>query len=61
MESASAECSSGGNQCAYSFQYGDGSGTTGFYVSDALYFDTVLGTSLIANSSAPIVFGLAVL
>lgn len=57
VESASAECSSGSNQCAYSFQYGDGSGTTGFYVSDALYFDTVLGTSLIANSSAPIVFG----
>ncbi|KAH6819731.1 Eukaryotic aspartyl protease family protein [Perilla frutescens var. hirtella] len=57
VQSASAECSSGSNQCAYSFQYGDGSGTTGSYVSDVLYFDTVLGTSLIANSSAPIVFG----
>ncbi|KAH6798840.1 Eukaryotic aspartyl protease family protein [Perilla frutescens var. frutescens] len=57
VQSASAECSSGSNQCAYSFQYGDGSGTTGSYVTDVLYFDTVLGTSLIAHSSAPIVFG----
>lgn len=57
VQSASAECASGSNQCAYSFKYGDGSGTTGLYVSDVLYFDTVLDTSLIANSSAPIVFG----
>ncbi|GFP90800.1 aspartic proteinase-like protein 2 [Phtheirospermum japonicum] len=54
---ASAECSTDKNQCDYTFQYGDGSGTAGFYVSDLLYFDSVLGTSLIANSSAPIVFG----
>ncbi|KAL3532015.1 hypothetical protein ACH5RR_005536 [Cinchona calisaya] len=54
---ASAECFPQGNQCGYSFQYGDGSGTAGYYVSDLLYFDTILGASLIANSSAPIVFG----
>ncbi|KAL8504978.1 hypothetical protein ACS0TY_016251 [Phlomoides rotata] len=57
VQTASAECSSESNQCAYTFQYGDGSGTTGFYVTDMLYFDTVLGTSLLPNSSAPIVFG----
>ncbi|KAL0316174.1 UNVERIFIED_CONTAM: Aspartic proteinase-like protein 2 [Sesamum radiatum] len=57
VQLASAECSTESNQCGYSFQYGDGSGTAGIYVSDMLYFDTILGTSLIANSSAPIVFG----
>ncbi|KAL2229354.1 UNVERIFIED_CONTAM: Aspartic proteinase-like protein 2 [Sesamum indicum] len=57
VQLASAECSTESNQCGYSFQYGDGSGTAGFYASDMLYFDTILGTSLIANSSAPIVFG----
>ncbi|KAL3326654.1 hypothetical protein AABB24_037377 [Solanum stoloniferum] len=54
---ASDECSSETNQCAYTFHYGDNSGTTGYYVSDLIYFDTVLGTSLTANSSSPIVFG----
>ncbi|XP_011094460.1 aspartic proteinase-like protein 2 isoform X1 [Sesamum indicum] len=57
VQTASAECSAESNQCGYSFQYGDGSGTAGFYVSDLLYFDSILGTSLVANSSAPIVFG----
>ncbi|KAJ8532789.1 hypothetical protein K7X08_015678 [Anisodus acutangulus] len=57
VQTASAECLTETNQCGYTFQYGDGSGTTGHYVADLLYFDTVLGTSLIANSSAPIVFG----
>ncbi|KAL2502691.1 Eukaryotic aspartyl protease family protein [Forsythia ovata] len=57
VQTASAECSTQSNLCGYSFQYGDGSGTAGFYASDLLYFDTILGTSLIANSSAPIVFG----
>ncbi|VFQ75049.1 unnamed protein product [Cuscuta campestris] len=55
---ASAECTTEGNQCSYSFQYGDSSGTSGQYLSDLLYFDTVVGTtSLIASSSAPIMFG----
>ncbi|KAK6140063.1 hypothetical protein DH2020_026198 [Rehmannia glutinosa] len=57
VQTASVECSAESNQCGYSFQYGDGSGTTGFYVSDLIHFDTILGTSLVANSSAPIVFG----
>ncbi|KAL8526205.1 hypothetical protein ACS0TY_015430 [Phlomoides rotata] len=57
VRTASAECFGEGNQCGYSFRYGDGSGTAGFYASDLLFFDTILGTSLIANSSAPIIFG----
>lgn len=61
VQTTAAECSPQSNQCSYSFHYGDGSGTTGYYVSDMLYFDTVLGDSLIANSSASIVFGWAVM
>ncbi|GER36834.1 eukaryotic aspartyl protease family protein, partial [Striga asiatica] len=57
VRTASAECSAENNQCDYIFQYGDGSGTTGYYVSDVLYFDSILGTSSIANSSATVVFG----
>ncbi|KAI7998416.1 Aspartic proteinase-like protein 2 [Camellia lanceoleosa] len=57
IQTAAAECSAQSNQCGYSFQYKDGSGTSGFYVSDFLYFDTIMGPSLVTNSSAPIVFG----
>ncbi|KAI8015899.1 Aspartic proteinase-like protein 2 [Camellia lanceoleosa] len=54
---AVSECSSQSNQCGYSFRYGDGSGTSGYYLTDLMYFDTIMGASLVANSSAPIVFG----
>ncbi|KAL5543703.1 hypothetical protein UlMin_007487 [Ulmus minor] len=38
--------------------YGDGSTTSGFYVSDLFYFDVISGNgSVSTNSSAPIVFG----
>ncbi|GFQ04130.1 aspartic proteinase-like protein 2 [Phtheirospermum japonicum] len=57
VQTSSAECSAENNRCGYSFQYGDGSGTSGIYVSDLIYFDSILGTSSVANSSAPIVFG----
>ncbi|CAL5419813.1 unnamed protein product [Camellia sinensis] len=57
IQTAAAECSAQSNQCGYSFQYTDGSGTSGFYVSDFLYFDTIMWPSLVTNSSAPIVFG----
>lgn len=57
VQTTAASCSSESNQCGYSFLYGDGSGTSGLYISDLLYFDTILGPSLVANSSAPIVFG----
>ncbi|OVA17904.1 Peptidase A1 [Macleaya cordata] len=56
VRTAEAGCSQN-SQCSYQFQYGDGSGTAGYYVSDVLYFDTVTGDSLTANSSAPVVFG----
>ncbi|XP_062172479.1 aspartic proteinase 36 [Alnus glutinosa] len=57
VQSADASCSIQNNQCAYTFQYGDGSGTSGYYVSDLLSFNTILGGSVTTNSSAPIVFG----
>ncbi|XP_072080843.1 aspartic proteinase 36-like [Arachis hypogaea] len=56
VQGAATECSQA-NQCSYTFQYGDGSGTTGYYVSDAVYFDMILGQSSLANSSATVVFG----
>ncbi|KAG5515649.1 hypothetical protein RHGRI_036630 [Rhododendron griersonianum] len=46
------------NQCSYTFQYGDGSGTSGYYVSDLMHLNTVVGSSLVSNSSATVVFGL---
>ncbi|KAI4300382.1 hypothetical protein L6164_033768 [Bauhinia variegata] len=55
-QSVATECLPQNNQCGYTFQYGDGSGTLGYYVSDAMYFDTILGQS-VANSSSTIVFG----
>lgn len=57
VKTNAAGCITQGNQCGYSFEYGDGSGTTGYYVTDLLYFDTILGPSVTANSSAPVVFG----
>ncbi|KZV29469.1 aspartic protein-like protein 2-like [Dorcoceras hygrometricum] len=57
VQTSSAECSAEYNQCGYSLQYEDDSGISGFYVKDLIDFDSILGTSLIANSSAPIVFG----
>lgn len=45
------------NQCGYTFQYGDGSGTSGFYVEDSMSFDAVVGNTLTSNNSAPVVFG----
>ncbi|KAF7804374.1 aspartic proteinase-like protein 2 isoform X1 [Senna tora] len=57
IQSASTECSSQMNQCRYTFQYGDGSGTSGYYVSDLMFFDMILGQSMLANSSATVVFG----
>ncbi|EEF42831.1 aspartic proteinase 36 isoform X2 [Ricinus communis] len=57
IQTTATQCPPQSNQCSYAFQYGDGSGTSGYYVSDTFYFDAVLGESLIANSSAAIVFG----
>ncbi|CAM8916882.1 unnamed protein product [Rhodiola kirilowii] len=61
VQTTAAGCSSDTNQCRYSFQYGDGSGTSGFYVYDQLHFDTIMANSFVANSSAPVVFGCSTL
>ncbi|KAI4340436.1 hypothetical protein MLD38_025269 [Melastoma candidum] len=56
LVSSDSTCS--GSGCSFSFQYGDGSGATGYYVSDKMHFDTIPGgNSQYANSSASIVFG----
>lgn len=57
VRNSGAGCAAQSNHCGYSFQYGDGSGTSGYYVTDLLYFYTVMGASMLANSSAPIIFG----
>ncbi|KAL3647495.1 hypothetical protein CASFOL_008463 [Castilleja foliolosa] len=46
------------NQCGYTFQYGDGSGTSGVYMYDSIFFQSIAGNSMTSNtSSAPVVFG----
>ncbi|KAJ0089007.1 hypothetical protein Patl1_32300 [Pistacia atlantica] len=57
IQTTATECPPQSNLCGYSFQYGDGSGTSGSYIYDTLYFDAILGESMTANSSALIVFG----
>ncbi|XP_071690396.1 aspartic proteinase 36-like [Rutidosis leptorrhynchoides] len=54
-QSSDSGCSN--NQCSYTFQYGDGSGTSGYYVSDQIHLDTIVGDSTSSNASASIVFG----
>lgn len=60
IQTGEATCSSSDSSsspCSYSFQYGDGSGTSGYYVSDTLHFDTVIANEQTLNSSATIAFG----
>lgn len=57
LESSDSVCSSQSNQCSYTFQYGDGSGTSGYYVSDLLHLDTILEGAVTTNSTANIMFG----
>lgn len=57
VQSSDSDCSTQNNQCSYTFQYGDGSGTSGYYVSDLLHLQTILEGSMTQNSSASIVFG----
>ncbi|KVI00122.1 Aspartic peptidase [Cynara cardunculus var. scolymus] len=56
-QSSDSGCSGSNNQCSYTFQYGDGSGTSGYYVSDLIHLDTIVGDSTSSNASASIVFG----
>lgn len=57
MQSSDAACATSTNQCVYTFQYGDGSGTSGYYVTDLFQLDTIVGSSVYSNSSARVVFG----
>ncbi|KAK4773631.1 hypothetical protein SAY87_028650 [Trapa incisa] len=57
MRFSEASCSVQNNLCSYLFQYADGRTTSGYYVSDTLHFDKILGGSATTNSSANIVFG----
>ncbi|KAL5830982.1 hypothetical protein ACOSQ4_016336 [Xanthoceras sorbifolium] len=61
LESADSGCAAQSNQCSYTFQYGDGSGTSGYYVADLLHLDTILEGSMTSNSSAQIFFGCSTL
>ncbi|XP_047308440.1 aspartic proteinase 36 [Impatiens glandulifera] len=56
-QSSDSLCSTQNDQCSYTFQYGDGSGTSGYYVSDLMILNTVVGSSITSNSSAHVVFG----
>ncbi|KAK1426253.1 hypothetical protein QVD17_14923 [Tagetes erecta] len=56
-QASDSSCSGSNDQCSYTFQYGDGSGTSGFYVSDQIQLDTIVGDSASSNASASIVFG----
>ncbi|XP_020258664.1 aspartic proteinase-like protein 2, partial [Asparagus officinalis] len=60
IQTGEATCNSSNSsssQCSYSFRYGDGSATSGYYVSDTLYFDKIDKNDKAANSSAKIIFG----
>lgn len=61
IQSSDSDCSTQSNQCSYTFQYGDGSGTSGYYVSDLLHLETILEGSVTQNASASIVFGCSTL
>ncbi|GFP83659.1 aspartic proteinase-like protein 2, partial [Phtheirospermum japonicum] len=56
-QSSDSGCSNQ-NQCGYTFQYGDDSGTSGFYVYDSIFFESIVRNLMTSNtSSAPVIFG----
>ncbi|GLT82094.1 hypothetical protein SLE2022_005060 [Rubroshorea leprosula] len=60
LQSPDFICESNSKQCHYNITYVDGSGTTGYYDSDLLQFDTVLKGSVTTNSTGTIMFGCTV-
>ncbi|CAM0878033.1 unnamed protein product [Alopecurus aequalis] len=59
LETGYAVCNSShnrSNRCRYTLTYADGGTTSGYYVSDTLHFDNVLGNEGTVNTSAPIFF-----
>ncbi|XP_076907147.1 aspartic proteinase 36-like [Bidens hawaiensis] len=56
MQSGDAECSK--DQCSYRFKYGDGSATSGYYVSDLLHLEMMSDkTNQSSNASSSVAFG----
>ncbi|CAI9269721.1 aspartic proteinase nepenthesin-2-like [Lactuca sativa] len=45
------------NQYTYDLHYGDGSGTSGYYVSELMHFKIVVGETYVLNTSASVLFG----
>lgn len=43
--------------CQYSVLYGDGSSTTGFFVTDVVHYNQVIGDSLTRTANASVTFG----
>ncbi|KAI3992236.1 hypothetical protein MKX01_029957, partial [Papaver californicum] len=52
-------CPTPSSQCRYSFKYADGSRTrtSGYYMSDILYSNTMAGNSTANSSASRVVFG----
>lgn len=58
IESGDAECSRWNNQCSYSFNYGDGSATSGYYVSDLIHLEMMSDNkNPSSNASSTVMFG----
>ena len=50
-------CPSTSSPCQFRIAYGDGSSTTGFYVSDSVKYNQVSGNGQTTPSNASITFG----
>ncbi|KAM0045182.1 putative nepenthesin [Helianthus debilis subsp. tardiflorus] len=56
IESGDAKCLN--NRCTYKFNYGDGSATSGYYVSDLLHLEMLSdNTNLSSNALSTVMFG----
>lgn len=45
------------NHCSYSFKYGDGSSTSGYYVNDMFHLEAIKEDNKVVNSSDLVMFG----
>ncbi|KAK9079090.1 hypothetical protein SSX86_000760 [Deinandra increscens subsp. villosa] len=60
IQSGDADCSDLNHQCSYRFKYGDGSATSGYYVSDLIHLEMMSdndNTNSSSNASATVMFG----
>uniref|UniRef100_A0ACD5XGT6 Uncharacterized protein n=1 Tax=Avena sativa TaxID=4498 RepID=A0ACD5XGT6_AVESA len=56
-QSGSGFCRTQSGLCGYDLKYGDQTRVSGYYVSDTMYFNTIMGNQSSANSSASVIFG----